>query len=139
MWNAPDILAIVTNSPNAMSDPRGGGEDLSQLLSHALATNPGLTQKKISEVSGIPITTINSWVKAKRGSAGNVRADVLRRLADALPQEYTVARVFKAAGRRVPGPQSETREVVLLERYRGLTEPQQQALLDIADILRKVD
>lgn len=122
-----------------MSDPRGGGEDLSQLLNHALASHPDLQQKQIAEASSIPVTTINSWVKAKRGVGGNVKADVLRRLANALPAEYTVERVFKAAGRRVPGPQSQTREVVLLERYRDMTEPQQQALLDIADILRKVD
>lgn len=129
----------MTNDSNATGESPAFGEDLSQLLRHALAADVSLTQRRIADVSGIPLTTINSWVNAKRGAAGNIKAEVLRRLAGALPQEYTVARVFKAAGRRVPGPQADAREGVLLDRYRGMSESQQQALVDIADIIRKVD
>lgn len=113
-------------------------EDLPRLLRRALEDHPDLTQKGLADRSGIPYTTLNSWVKGKRGVGGNINSDSLRRLSDALPEEYTPRRVFLAAGRPVPGPQSDAREETLVRCYRDLTETQQQALVDIADILKRV-
>jgi transcriptional regulator with XRE-family HTH domain len=128
----------VTTDTAAMGESSEDSEDLPQLLRRALAEHPDLSQKKLAERSGIPLTTLNSWVKGRRGVGGNINSESLRRLADQLPDEYTPRRVFLAAGRPVPGPQSQAREETLMQRYRKLTEPQQQALIDIADILRRV-
>ncbi|WP_370097044.1 transcriptional regulator [Streptacidiphilus sp. MAP12-20] len=114
------------------------GEDLAALLRGVLAANPGLTQKKISETSGIPYATLNAWVTGRRGAGGRIAADDLRALADALPPDYPPARVFAAAGRRTPADLDAEREARLLEIFRELDTDQQRVLVEMARALAKL-
>jgi transcriptional regulator with XRE-family HTH domain len=114
------------------------GEDLAALLRSVLAENPGLTQKQIAEASGIPYATLNAWVTGRRGAGGRIAADDLRSLADALPADYPVARVFAAAGRRTPANLDAEREARLLELFHELDADQQRALIDMARALAKL-
>lgn len=83
--------------------------------------------------------TLNTWVQGTRGTSGRIKSEHLRSLAEALPAEYTVARVHRAAGRRAPGKLSAERREKLLGIFSELTEKQQRALIEIADVLRRAD
>lgn len=125
---------------NAAADARPDDtETLSSLLIEAFALNPDLTQKEVAERAGIPVQTLNAWVLGTRGTGGRIKSETLRALANALPPEYTVARVHKASGRRVPGPLNTERRAKLLAAFDELTEKQQRALVEIADVLRRAD
>lgn len=114
-------------------------ETLSSLLQRAFAENPDLLQKDVADRAGIPLQTLNSWVLGTRGTGGRIKSETLRSLANALPSEYTVARVHQAAGRRVPGPLNTERKAKLVGIFDELTEKQQRALVEIADVLRRAD
>lgn len=114
-------------------------ESLSSLLTRAFAEHPELTQKDVAQRAGISPVTLNTWVLGTRGAGGRIKSEQLRALANALPPEYTVARVHKAAGRRVPGPLNTERREKLLGIFGDLTEKQQRALVEIADVLRRAD
>lgn len=108
------------------------GEDLAALILRILAERGGLTQKWLAEESGIPYSTLNAWCTRRRGTTG-VDPDVLRVLGKALGVPARV--VFEAAGRRVPGPSSEEREVKLLRLYRNLSVEGQRALIQMAEAM----
>lgn len=139
MWNGGSNTEPVTAETPAHAARPDDAETLSSMLSRAFAEHPELTQKSVAERAGIPIQTLNAWTLGTRGTGGRINSDVLRALANALPSEYTVARVHKAAGRRVPADLNQERELKLLGVYRELTEKQQRALVDIADVLRRAD
>lgn len=114
-------------------------ETLSSMLLRAFAEHPELTQKDVAQRAGISPVTLNTWVQGTRGTSGRIKSEHLRKLADALPSEYTVARVHQAAGRRTPGPLGAERREKLLGIFGELTEKQQRALIEIADVLRRAD
>lgn len=114
-------------------------ETLSSLLQRAFAEHPDLTQKEVAQRAGLSPVTLNTWVLGTRGTSGRIKSEQLRALANALPPEYTVARVHRAAGRRVPGPLNAERREKLLGIFGELTEKQQRALVEIADVLRRAD
>ena len=139
MWNSRGNTGPVTAETPAHAARPHDTETLSSMLTRAFAEHPELTQKRVAEQAGIPIQTLNAWVLGTRGTGGRIKSETLRALANALPREYTVARVHAAAGRRVPGELNAEREGQLLSTFRELTEKQQRALVDIADVLRRAD
>jgi transcriptional regulator with XRE-family HTH domain len=139
MWNTGAILSNVTADTPVHPARHDDAESLSSLLTRAFNEYPDLTQKQVAEAAGIPLQTLNSWVLGTRGTGGRIKSETLRALAAALPREYTVARLHAASGRRIPGELNEEREGKLLTTFRELTEKQQRALVDIADVLRRAD
>ncbi|MDH6111948.1 hypothetical protein P3T36_006869 [Kitasatospora sp. MAP12-15] len=111
-------------------------EDLSALLVRALA-EVGRNQSWLAKETSIPLPTINAWVKRTRGGEGRIDPDRLRLIANVLPG-VTVAEIFEAAGRRVPGPLDEERERKLLRLYRALPTASQRMLVEQAEMLAKV-
>ncbi|MFI1472096.1 XRE family transcriptional regulator [Streptomyces wuyuanensis] len=99
-------------------------ENLAQLIAR-LKAEYQVSDSEIARRIGVAPSTVNSWVHSQRGNARGPRPDKLRALAEAYPK-FTVAEVFEAAGRKVPGPLSEEAEERLLELFRGLTEEQQR-------------
>jgi transcriptional regulator with XRE-family HTH domain len=114
-------------------------ENLSTLLQRVFAEHSELTQKGVGERAGIPLATLNAWVTGYRGAAGRIKPETLRALAKALPPEYTVARVYAAAGRRMPGPSNAELRERLIGIFEELTDRQQMALIEIADAIRRTN
>lgn len=140
MWNAQGNTYRVTTADTAAdSTPLDDLEDLPSLLRSAFDAYPDLLQKDVAERAGVSPATLSAWITGTRGNAGRIAHDRLRALAEALPSEYTVARVFRAAGRRVPASVNTSRREQLLDTYDQLTEKQQRALVEIADVLRRAD
>lgn len=139
MWNSGVILTLVTADTAAAAARPDEAETLSSLLTEAFTEHPELTQKDVATAAGIPLQTLNAWVLGTRGTGGRIKSEVLRALAEALPSEYTVARVHRAAGRRAPGPLNVERRQKLLGVFDELTERQQRALVEIAEVLKRAD
>ncbi|WP_441251149.1 helix-turn-helix domain-containing protein [Kitasatospora sp. McL0602] len=111
------------------------GEDLAALITRALA-DLGRSQTWLAKETGIPLPTLNAWVRRTRGGDGRIDPERLRGLAAVLP--VTVAEVFTAAGRRAPAELDEEREKKLLKLYRGLPVSSQRALIQQAEALARV-
>lgn len=111
-----------------------GDEDLAALLKRVLR-EADVTQRVLSEKSGVPISTISSWMTRRRGTTGRTDSDKLRAVAEALTGFTTVAEVFEAAGRWVPGELSQEREEKLLKSFRAMTPQAQRTLLELAEQL----
>lgn len=139
MWNERGHTDHVTADTAAADARPDDTETLSSLLQRAFAEYPELLQKDVAERAGIPLQTLNSWTLGTRGAGGRIKSEVLRALANALPSEYTVARVHQAAGRRAPGPLNVERREKLNSIFDELTEKQQRALVEIADVLRRAE
>lgn len=114
-------------------DSESAGEDLPSLILRVLDER-GMTQKQLSEESGIPMSTLNAWTTRRRGTKG-VNPDKLRALAKALGVPVRI--VFEAAGRKVPGRLDEEREAKLLRLYRNLPVDGQRALVQTAEALNR--
>lgn len=127
----------MTAEPAAYDARPDDAETLSSLLQHVFSSYPDLTQKEVAERAGISKVTLNTWVLGTRGTNGRIKSDQLRALANALPEEYTVARVHAAAGRRVPGPLHTERSNKLLGIFRELTERQQRAVIELVESMRR--
>jgi transcriptional regulator with XRE-family HTH domain len=108
------------------------GENLAALLSRLLGKR-GISQARLAEETGIPLATLNTWVRGKRTPSGASGATALRALAQHL--DATPAEFFEAAGRRAPGPLSEEREEKLLQIYRGLSVQGQRSVIQHAETL----
>ncbi|MFE9372317.1 helix-turn-helix domain-containing protein [Streptomyces sp. NPDC006711] len=106
----------------------GQQEDLSALIKRLKDTYK-VTESEIARAINVAPATVNSWVLRKRGTGRGPNPEKLRALSDAFPK-FTVAEIFAAAGRRVPGPLAPEAEARLLELFRGLT-PEQQAIKEI--------
>ncbi|AZM50743.1 hypothetical protein DMB38_13030 [Streptomyces sp. WAC 06738] len=85
----------------------------------------GDNESAIARRIGVAPATVNAWVHRKRGTGRGPNREKLRGLAS----EYGIPedRVFKAAGRRTPGPLSKDAEERILFLYRELTAEQQEA------------
>jgi len=107
-------------------------EDLAGLIARRLV-ELGMSQRRLSDDTGIPYSTLNAWVTRRRGTGGGIDPDLLRTLARHLA--VTPAEMFAAAGRRVPGDRSAEREAKLLRIYRNLSDEGQRALIATAETL----
>ncbi|TXS36968.1 helix-turn-helix domain-containing protein [Streptomyces sp. OR43] len=122
---------------DAAEDPAPTGEDLAAILTRLLEET-GHTQKELAAQAGIKYPTLNAWVNRTRGTS-RIDADDLRAMVNVLRlwrADVTPAQMFKAAGRRVPGPSSEEREQRLLRLYRDLPTDGQRALIQTAEAMR---
>ncbi|MFE4647687.1 helix-turn-helix domain-containing protein [Streptomyces sp. NPDC056707] len=134
----------MTTGPNhpgdtdpAAEDPAPMGEDLAALLTRLLE-EAGRTQKELAAEAGIKYPTLNAWVNRTRGTS-RVDPNDLRAITDIFRQWHvavTPAQMFKAAGRKVPGPTDEEREQRLLRIYRELPTDSQRALIQTAEAMR---
>ncbi|MFJ1581605.1 transcriptional regulator [Streptomyces sp. NPDC088182] len=118
--------------------PEGDGDDLGLVLARALA-DVGKNQKELAAAVEMSHTTLNHWMTGKRGTS---RADpeIFRRMAVVLHDwgsDVTVRQIFRAVGRRAPGPSDEERERRLLAIYRSLPVESQRALLQTAEAMTK--
>lgn len=87
-----------------------------------------MTQTELAKRSGIPLATINSWIRGKRGMEGRgPEPDALRAVASAL--NLPVETVFRAAGRWLPQEEDLTREQIILSMWRTLG-PRDRALIE---------
>ena len=101
------------------------GEDLAQLLTRVMAERD-MTQSELARRAGVHVSTVNLWVRRKRGSGRGPNRETLARVAEAL--SIPARDVFAAAGRKTPGPLSPDAEQRLLEFFRELTAEQQRML-----------
>ncbi|MFF8447916.1 XRE family transcriptional regulator [Streptomyces leeuwenhoekii] len=99
--------------------------DLAQLLA-LIKDAYDVTETEIARRIGVAPATVNAWVHRKRGTGRGPNPDKLRALAAAFPR-YSEDTVFRAAGRKSPGPLSSDAEARIIELWRGLTEEQQRA------------
>ncbi|MEV0446085.1 helix-turn-helix transcriptional regulator [Streptomyces spectabilis] len=116
------------------------GEDLAALLERLLDEAPDKTQKDLAAAANISYPTLNSWMNRTRGTS-RVSPDRLRALAEAFRKwkvDVTVAEVFAAAGRQVPGRSEEEREARLLKLYRQLPEDKQRDVVKYAEAMLAV-
>ncbi|WP_042430114.1 helix-turn-helix domain-containing protein [Streptacidiphilus anmyonensis] len=111
--------------------PLEAAEELARLLRGALEET-GLTLHQLARAAGIPQARLASWLDGGRGTATGFAAEELRAVADALPGHYTVADLFRAAGRHVPGDLDAEREQRLLEIYRRMDVSRQRSLIAVA-------
>lgn len=112
-------------------------EDLAALLQRVLDVS-GMNQKALAAAAGIPYTTLNGWVRRTRGTGGRINPDHLRAIVDAVPPGIvTVAEVFEAAGRHVPGDVDVERREKLLRIYDDMPTESQRALVDMAIVLSR--
>ncbi|MEU3598815.1 transcriptional regulator [Streptomyces sp. NPDC006798] len=114
----------------------GEAEDLATLLTRALA-EVDRSQKDLAAASNITYTRLNHWLRGTRGTS-RIAPDDLRALTAALRHwgaDVSVAEVFQAAGRAVPGRAGDEREARLLRIYRALPVSGQRALLQHAELL----
>ncbi|MFF2522486.1 helix-turn-helix domain-containing protein [Streptomyces liangshanensis] len=137
----PDPLCVTTpqHHPDgtAAEDPADGG-GLGTVITNAL-TDVDKSQKDLAAAVNIQYTTLNHWLRGTRGTS-RVDPEVWRRIAGVLRDwgaDVTTAEIFRAAGRRVPGPADEERELYLLGVYRSLPVDSQRALIQHADLLKK--
>lgn len=99
-------------------------EDLAQLLRRVM-DEKDLTQLEIARRSGIPTSTIGSWINRTRGTDRGPSREKLRALAGAIGEPEST--VFAAADRKTPGEITPSDEEEILEYYRELTAEQQRA------------
>ncbi|MEE4493520.1 helix-turn-helix domain-containing protein [Streptomyces sp. BE230] len=122
---------------DAAEDPAPAGEDLAAILTRLLEET-GRTQKELAAEAGIKYPTLNAWVNRTRGTS-RIDAEDLRSMTNVLRlwrADVTPAQLFRAAGRRVPGPTTEEREQRLLNIYRDLPTEGQRALIQAAEAMR---
>jgi transcriptional regulator with XRE-family HTH domain len=124
---ARDTLSVTT-------PPDDQAEDVAALMKRRLS-DLDMTQRRLADVTGIPYSTLNAWATRRRGSGGGIPPEHLRMLARHL--KVTVAEMFAANGRRVPGELSAEREARLLTLYRGLSTDGQRALIQTAETLNR--
>lgn len=108
------------------------GEDVAALIARRLAQT-GMSQRELSDRTGIPYSTLNAWITRRRGGGGGINPDHLRKLAEVL--DVTVREMFAANGRQVPGDLDREREAKLLRIFRNLTTEGQRALIQMAEAL----
>ncbi|MER7807864.1 helix-turn-helix transcriptional regulator [Streptomyces sp900116325] len=121
----------------AAEDPAPMGEDLAALLTRLLE-EAGRTQKELATEAGIKYPTLNAWLNRTRGTS-RIDPDDLRAMVNTLRLWHvavTPAQMFRAAGRKVPGPTDEEREQRLLRIYRELPTDSQRALIQTAEAMR---
>lgn len=101
-------------------------DDLGALIQRRM-DEKGWTISTIARRSGLPLSTVSAWKNGDRarGNRGP-QPDKLRQLAKGL--EVSVAEVFEAAGRIVPGSLSESDERRFLHLLRELGEDDRRIL-----------
>ncbi|MER8083790.1 helix-turn-helix transcriptional regulator [Streptomyces sp. NPDC094048] len=125
------------DTDTAAEDPAPAGEDLAALLTRLLE-EAGRTQKELATETGIKYPTLNAWVNRTRGTS-RIDPQDLRAIVNTLrlwQVEVTPAQMFKAAGRKVPGPSDAEREARLLKIYRELPTEGQRALIQTAEAMK---
>lgn len=100
-------------------------EDLAQLLARLKSTHD-VSWSEVARRIGVSPAAVSSWANRTRGTGRGPNRDNLRALHQAFP-DFTEDEIFKAAGRRTPGPLDTDREARVLEYFRELTEEQQRA------------
>lgn len=100
-------------------------EDLAQLLAR-LQSKHGVNKSELARRIGVSPAAVSAWTNRTRGTGRGPNRDNLIALHEAFP-DFTRDEIFKAAGRRTPGPIDPDREARVLEYYRELTEEQQLA------------
>lgn len=100
-------------------------EDLAQLLAR-LKSEYDVNESEIARRIGVAPATVNAWVNRKRGTGRGPNREKLRALASAFPK-FSEAEIFKAAGRKAPGPLSPDAQQRLLHLFGELTAEQQRA------------
>ncbi|MCX4661469.1 helix-turn-helix domain-containing protein [Streptomyces uncialis] len=132
----------MTTTQNDGTHPAGStpGGGLGVLLTHLLDQVDGKTQKDLAEEAGVSPKTLSAWMTGTRGTS-RVRPETLRSLAAVLRrwgvEDVSPRRIFEAAGRPVPGPTDQERELRLLEVYRQMPTPTQRALIATAEAMLK--
>lgn len=99
-------------------------EDFAQLIARVTDTYT-VSYSDIARAIGVSPAVVSAWANRTRGVKRGPSRDTLRALARAYPK-FTEDEIFKAVGRKTPGPVSPTGEARIQELYRELTAQQQE-------------
>lgn len=99
-------------------------ENLAQLIKR-LKDEYKVNESEIARAIGVAPATVNSWTLGVRGTKRGPNKDKLRALAAAYPK-FSEEEIFKAAGRKAPGPLAPDAKERILALIEELTAEQQE-------------
>jgi len=109
-------------------------ETLSALLKRAIQRH-GLTQKSLAERSGVPLATLNAWIRGRRTPQNTADSKAqLRLIAEHLPS-LDVAQLFESIGQQVPGEISPEAEARTMGLYRNLSSGRRRVVDQLVETL----
>lgn len=109
-------------------------ETLSALLERAIRRH-GLTQKSLAERSGVPLATLNAWIRGRRTPQNTADSkEQLRLIAEHLPS-LDVAQLFESIGQQVPGEISPEAEARTMGLYRNLSSGRRRVVDQLVETL----
>jgi transcriptional regulator with XRE-family HTH domain len=101
-------------------------EDFAQLIARIKDTY-AVSNSDIARAIGVSPAIVSAWANRTRGIKRGPGRDTLRTLASAYPK-FTEDEIFRAVGRKTPGPLSPDGEARIQELYRELTADQQSSI-----------